>query len=83
MVELGCVDIATEILMLSSYLALPSEGHLETALHIIGFLCKKHNSRLVFDPTYSEINKSDFPEYDWTEFHGDVTEAIPPDTRPT
>jgi hypothetical protein len=79
MVELGRVDIATEVSMLSSYLALPREGHLETALHIMGYLRKKHNSRLVFDPTYPEINESDFPEYDWTEFYGDVTEAIPPD----
>jgi hypothetical protein len=79
MVELGRVDIATEVLMLSSYLALPREGHLETALHIMGYLRKKHNSRLVFDPTYPEINESDFPEFDWTEFYGDVTEAIPPD----
>ncbi len=79
MVELGCVDIATEVLMLSSYLALPREGHLETALHIMGYLQKKHNSRLVFDLTYPEINESDFPDYDWTEFYGDVKEAIPPD----
>ncbi len=79
MVELGRIDIATEVSMLSSYLALPREGHLETALHIMGYLCKKHNSRLVFDPNYPEINESDFPEYDWTEFHGDVTGAIPPD----
>jgi hypothetical protein len=36
MVELGRVDIATEVSMLSSYLALPREDHLETALHIMG-----------------------------------------------
>ncbi len=81
MVELGRVDIATEVSMLSSYLAMPREGHLETALHIMGYLRKKHNSRLVFDSTYPVINKSDFPEYDWTEFYGDVTEAIPTDLR--
>jgi hypothetical protein len=72
MVDLGRVDITTEVLMLSSYLALPREGHLETALHIMGYLQKKHDSRLVFDPTYPKINKSDFPDYDWTEFYGDV-----------
>ncbi len=44
MVELWCVDIATEVSMLSSYLALPLEGHLETTLHIMGYLHKKHNS---------------------------------------
>jgi hypothetical protein len=34
MVELGRVDIATEVSMLSLYLALPREGHLEASLHL-------------------------------------------------
>jgi hypothetical protein len=38
MVELGRIDIATEVSMLSSYLACPHEGHLENALHVIGYL---------------------------------------------
>jgi hypothetical protein len=37
-VELGCIDIATEVSMLSSYLACPHKGHLENTLHVIGFL---------------------------------------------
>jgi hypothetical protein len=36
MVELGRVDIATEISPLSSHLAYPREGHLEAALHVMG-----------------------------------------------
>jgi hypothetical protein len=38
MVELGHIDIATEVSMLSSYLACPREGHLENALHVMGYL---------------------------------------------
>jgi hypothetical protein len=38
MVELGCIDIATEVSMLSSYLACPRKGHLENALHVMGYL---------------------------------------------
>ena len=55
MVELGRVDIATEISLLSSHLAYPREGHLEAALHVMGYLKQKHNSRLIFDPTYPDI----------------------------
>ena len=44
MVELGRIDIATEVSMLSSYLACPREGHLENALHVMGYLRLKHNS---------------------------------------
>ena len=44
MVEQIRVDIATEAALLSSYLAYPCEGHLETALHIMGYLKNKHNT---------------------------------------
>jgi hypothetical protein len=45
----------------------------------MGYLKQKHNTRLVFDPTIPDINLSHFPKYDWTEFYGDVEEALPPD----
>ena len=79
MVEIGRIDIATEVSMLSSHLAMPRKGHLECALHTMSYLSKKHNSRLVFDPTYPDISWSDFKHHDWEEFYGPVTEAIPPD----
>jgi hypothetical protein len=44
MVELGRIDIATEVSMLSSYLACPCDGYLENALHVMGYLQLKHNS---------------------------------------
>jgi hypothetical protein len=82
MVELGCIDIATEVSMLSSYLACPREGHLKNALHVMGYLRLKHNSRLIFDPTYPDIDQTAFPSFDWMEFYGDVEEAIPPNMPP-
>ena len=78
MVELGRIDINTEVSMLASQLALPREGHLEAVLHIFGYLKSKYNSRLAFDPTYPEIDMNDFKVCDWREFYGDVKEAIPP-----
>jgi hypothetical protein len=44
MVEFGRIDIATEVSMLSSYLACPREGHLENALHVMRYLQLKHSS---------------------------------------
>ena len=37
-IEVGRVDILLETSLLSRYLALPREGHLEQALHIIGYI---------------------------------------------
>jgi hypothetical protein len=82
MVELGCIDIATEVSMLSSYLACPRKGHLENALHVMGYLQLKHNSRLIFDPTYPDIDQTAFPSFEWAEFKGNMEEAIPPDMPP-
>jgi hypothetical protein len=79
MVELGRVDIAVEVSLLSSYLACPRAGYLEAAIHIIGYLREKHNTRFIFDPTYPKINENDFPQFDWAEFYGNLTEAIPTD----
>ena len=41
MVELCRVDIATKISLLSSHLAYPHEGHLEAALHAMGYKFKR------------------------------------------
>lgn len=79
MVEIGRIDIATEVSLLSSHLAYPREGHLEEALHVMAYLRQKHNSRLIFDPSYPDIDMTNFKECDWREFYGEVAEAIPTD----
>jgi hypothetical protein len=79
MVELGCIDIATEVSFLSSHLAYPCKGHLVTALHIMSYLSQKHNTRLIFDPTYPKIDMGQFSKYNWTKFYGNVEEVIPVD----
>jgi hypothetical protein len=79
MVELGCIDIATEVSLLSSHLAFPREGHLETALHIMSYLSQKHDTRPIFDPTYPKIDMGQFSQYNWTKFYSNVKKAIPVD----
>jgi hypothetical protein len=81
-VELGRIDIMTEASMLSSHLALPREGHLEAIWHIFAYLKSRHNSRMVFDPTYPEIDMTRFKEVDWKPFYGNVEEALPDNAPP-
>jgi hypothetical protein len=75
MVELGCIDIANKISVLSSYLACPHKGHLENALHVMGYLQLKHNSRLILTQHTLTLTNC-------TEFYGNVEEAIPPNMPP-
>ena len=44
MVEMGRIDIATEVSLLASHVALPQDGHLEAVLHMYEYLKHKHNS---------------------------------------
>ena len=60
MCELGRIDICTEVSMLSSYSAMPCEGHLKPALHVFSYLKSKSNSRLIFDPMEPDVGDSNF-----------------------
>ena len=60
MVDLGKIDIAVEVSQLSSFLAMPRQGHLVNALHIMSYLKIKQNSMLVLDPSYPGIDMSEF-----------------------
>ena len=68
MVEIGQVDIITEVLLMASHMAMPREGHLYAVLHIFGFLKIKYNSRMCFDPTVPFFDKRAFKECDWKRF---------------
>lgn len=77
-VELGRVDILLETSLMSQYLAMPREGHLEQVLHIVGYLKSHKKFRLLFDSKYPTINEKWFKKYDWFDFYRDAKEAIPP-----
>ena len=81
--ELGRVDIITKVSILASQMAAPCMGHLDTALHVVSYLKRKHNAHMVYDPSYPKINMSDFKTNNWTEFYGSVKEPIPPNMPPS
>ena len=58
MVEMGRIDIACEVSMLSSFLAMPREDHLQQVLHIYSYLKRHHNSRIIMNPSYPDIKKN-------------------------
>jgi hypothetical protein len=78
-VELGRIDIITELSMLSTYLFLPREVHLDAVFHVFAYLALHHNSRVVFDPTYPSVYMGAFIKTDWKSMYGNVKEMIPPD----
>jgi hypothetical protein len=78
-VELGRIDIITDISMLSAYLCMTREGHLDAVSHVFSHLALHRNSRVVFDPTYPSVEMGAFIKTDWKSMYGYVREMIPPD----
>jgi hypothetical protein len=69
--------------MLAEHIAAPREGHLTAAFHVSAYLKNKHNVRLIYDPSYPQIEISDFKnDEEWKAFYGEVKEAIPPSAPP-
>ena len=82
MVELGRVDICTEVSIMSLCLALPREGHLLQFLRMFSYLEKQHNFEMVFDHTIPAIDKADFLKENWDNTvyfneRGNLKEEIP------
>ena len=79
MVEMGRLDICCEVSMMSSFVAMPREGHLQQLYHMFSYLKLHHNARLVLDPTYPDIDAESFERRDWKEFYGETEEIVPKD----
>jgi hypothetical protein len=78
-VELGRIAIITEVPMLSTYLCLPREGHLEAVFHVFAYLGLHHNARVLIDATYPSVDMGTFIKTYCNSMYGDVKEMIPSD----
>jgi hypothetical protein len=79
-VSLGRLDIATAVMTLSGFRAIPRVGHLERAKRVVGYLAKMKHAVIRF--RVSEPDYTDLPEYeyDWEQtVYGDVKEDLPTD----
>ena len=76
-IELGHIDIITEVSLLSSFNVNPCEGHLEAAYRIFEYLYNHMNGgRVVFDDCLPEVTEEKFKEVNWKHIYGDVTEDL-------
>ena len=75
-VEIGRIDIFTEVNIMSQYSASPRLGHLEGLYHISGYLKKHEMSQIVFDPNKTKIDEQYFAPgtTDWRDFYVELME---------
>ena len=63
---------------LSQHLELSSEGHLERALHVIGYLNEHKKLIITFDCGQHEFYDMMLKEYDWFDFYRYTKGNVPP-----
>jgi hypothetical protein len=70
----GAMGVMKDIVFDKSH----SPNYGDFPLHVlVEFLQYRHNSQMVFNPTYPDIDMTQFKEVDWKPFYGDVEEAMP------
>ena len=77
--EIGRVDILTETSLLSTYLTNPRIGHLHQALHVFKYLKDHKRSKMVFDPSYVDINDDHLPVEERASFKAKFMKELYPD----
>ena len=80
LMEIGRVDIHTEVSMLSAYQASPRRGHLSAFYQIFAYLKQKPKLSLYFDPRLPNVNYTAFQDnaHDFQEYYRDAVEEMPP-----
>ena len=57
---MGRLDICMEVSVMSSFDMMPREGNLQQLQQLFAYLNIHHNSQIVFDPLYLEIDVEGF-----------------------
>ena len=79
-VEIGRVDILTELSLLSAYQASPRQGHLEHLIDIFAYVKKHPKITIYFDPTPARLDESTFQgntTEQFKEYYRDAEEQLP------
>jgi hypothetical protein len=77
-VELGRIDVYTEVSLLSQHLVLRHVGHLEAVYHVFAYLNKHEKCSFIFDPTDPVPITPTMAKPDWSSFYENLEEELPP-----
>ena len=67
----------TEFSTMDEFLVISRGGYFDDVLNMFAYLQIKHSSRMVFDPTYPDIDMNDPKECNWKDFYKTAKEEIP------
>lgn len=77
-VSLARFDIASAVMTMSSFRAMPRQGHLERVKRICAYLAKMRNGAIRIETQEPDLSDIEVPQYDWAaSVYGDVKEDVP------
>jgi len=79
MIELGRLDISTEVSLMSRYLAQPRMGHLIQVLHMFSYLKSNQCLDICYDPTKLEINEPTTLPQERAQHRANIMKTMYPD----
>ena len=71
MVDMDRIDITCEVSMMSLFVAMPREGKIQQLLHLFEYLKSHRNARIVFDPSYPDIDSEQFTRRECRSLYGE------------
>jgi hypothetical protein len=78
-VELGRIDIAHTVSVMSSFTCMPREGHMRNVIRVFAYLKNHLRSRLVMDHRKRPMESFAWGKYDWTRQYPGAQEVVPKD----
>ena len=79
MIELGRIDILTEVSLMSRYLAQPRIGHLHQLLHIFAYIKCNECPELCYDPTKLDIHEPTILPQERAQYKANVMKMMYPE----
>lgn len=79
-VSIGRIDVTTAVMTMSSFRALPRQGHLDRAKRIVSYLYRFKSAKIRFRTHEPDLSDLVVPSYDWSDsVYGSVKEDVPRD----
>jgi hypothetical protein len=75
-IKLGIIDICNALGKLSSFLACPRIGHMESVLQVFSYLSKHSQSKRVLDLIARDWSDHDWSHPDWRSFNPGTVEQL-------
>ncbi len=79
-ISLGCFDLSTAVMSMSSFRSAPRIGHMDRVRRMVGYICKMDGRAIRYRTEMPDLSEVPENDYDWQySVYGNVEEVKPDD----